>query len=83
MPAYTVIDIQISGISLKVLCTGSRLKLCSSVYRKVGEIAANGHSFAFGRAFGKRLARNCSRLKILKLKIYSVAHLCSVSRICS
>jgi hypothetical protein len=36
--------------------------------------AANGHSFAFGRAFGKRRAWNCSRLKILKLKIYFVAH---------
>jgi len=45
-------------------------------------MAANGHSFAFGRAFGKR-SWNCSQPKLQKLKTYSVAHLCSVSRICS
>jgi len=33
------------------------------------EMAANGYSFAFGRAFGKLPARNCCRPKIQKLKI--------------
>jgi len=50
---------------------------------KVDCMAYNGHSFAFGRVFGKRPARNCSRPKLQKLKTYSIAHLCSVSRICS
>jgi len=36
----------------------------STVARK---IAAYGHSFAFGRAFGKRPVRNCCRCKIQKL----------------
>jgi len=43
----------------------------------------NGHSFAFGGAFGKCPARNCSRCKLQKLKIYSIAHPWSVSRIWS
>jgi hypothetical protein len=41
-------------------------------------IAGNGHSFAVGRAFGKRPAWNCSRTKLQKMRTYSVAHLCSV-----
>ena len=47
------------------------------------KITANGHSFAFGRAFGKRPAWNRSQCNLQKLKTYSVTHLCSVSRTCS
>jgi len=50
---------------------------------KVVRLAANGHSQAFRRAFGTRPARNCSRLKILKLKINTVGQLFSASRKCS
>lgn len=46
-------------------------------------VTHNGHNFAFGKAFGKGQARNCTRPKLQKLNTYSTVHPCSVSRICS
>ena len=58
------------------------LKLClvGSRNERFHKVAANAQSFACVWEFGKRQARICCRIKIQKMKIDYVVHLCSVSR---
>jgi hypothetical protein len=52
-----------------------------SAFAEKFEVTHNDHSFAIGTAFGKHSARNGSRCKIQRFKIFSIAHPYSVSRI--